>query len=313
MTKYTRRLAASLLASAALFAACRGNESKADSTALGTDTTLNRDLAMANRGDTTAQPQLKDVPANAPSTTTPEAPQTSSRPERRHEPRVIHRPAQSGPINRAENKPAPAPVPETRTTASGNTETTNRGNAANPGAVGGGAVGMIAAGATLSSHANSQICTNTNQVGDHVTATIDNAVSGSNGATIPAGATLNLTVTRLKRSENSNDPVVMEFAVNSVTFGGHTYPIDATVSSAAVDRVKDQPQSKDVQKVAVGAVAGAVLGHILGHSTKATVIGGAAGAAAGAATAAATANYQGCVQSGGAIVVKLTSAAQVRV
>jgi hypothetical protein len=188
--------------------------------------------------------------------------------------------------------------------------TTNPAGSANTS--GGGAVGTIAAGSTLNTHANSRICTNTNAVGDHVTATVDNAVTGSNGATIPAGATVNLTVTQLKRSENSNDPIVMEFAVNSVTFGGHTYPIEATVASAAVDRIKDQPQSKDVQKVAIGAVAGAIAGKIIGKSTKGAVIGGAAGAAAGAATAAATANYQGCVSSGGSIVVKLTSAATVR-
>ena len=35
------------------------------------------------------------------------------------------------------------------------------------------------------------------------------------------------------------------------------------------------------------------------------MIGGAAGAAAGAATAAATANYQGCINQGAKIVVKL--------
>jgi hypothetical protein len=104
----------------------------------------------------------------------------------------------------------------------------------------------------------------------------------------------------------------MEFAVNSVTFGGHTYPIEATIETAAVERIRDQPQSKDVQKVAIGAVAGAIAGKIIGKSTKGAVIGGAAGAAAGAATAAATANYQGCISSGGNIVVKLTSAATVR-
>ena len=76
--------------------------------------------------------------------------------------------------------------------------------------------------------------------------------------------------------------------------------------------MKDQPTSKDVQKVGIGAAAGAIAGRIFGKSTKATVIGGAVGAAAGAATAAATANYQGCIQSGGPIIVKLTAPATVR-
>lgn len=307
MSKYTRPLGASLLAAACLLGACRSENKKGpDSTALSADTTLSRDLALAGR-DTTVQPQLKDVPANAPATPEPAAPTHRTETRARE-----HNRSREG---RAEARPQPVapPVPTTTTTPSGNTVTSNPGAAANPSASGGGAVGMIPAGTTLSSHSTTQVCTNTNQVGDHVTATLDNAVSGSNGATIPAGATLNLTVTNLKKSNNTNDPIVMEFAVNSVTFGGHTYPIDGTVQSASVDRVRDASTGSDAKKVAIGAVGGAILGHIFGGSTKATVIGGAAGAAAGAATAAATAGYQGCVHSGGSIVVRLNSPATIRV
>lgn len=294
MLKYTRRLGAPIaLVTVALLGACRSDAKKADSTALGADSTLNRDLALANR-DTAAQPQLKDVPNAAAPAPKPSAPRPS---------RPATRPS----------APAPRPsTPATTTTPSGNTVTTNPGARGNPGATGGGAVGTIAEGTTLSTHASSKICTNTNAVGDHVTATLDNAVSGSNGAVIPAGATVNLTVTQLKRSENANDQIVMEFAVNSVTFGGKTYPIQASVTSAAVDRIKDQPVAKDAQKVGIGAIAGAIAGRLIGKSTKATVIGGAAGAAAGAAAAAATSNYQGCINAGGNIVLKLTAPASVR-
>jgi len=295
--KYTHRLGATAFTAIALLGACSKADNKVDSTALKSDSTLNRDLALAGR-DSAAQPQLKDVPV-----TPPAEPKANTPPAR------VNRPAQSGSTRRPVDRPAPT-TPAPKTTASGNTVTTNPSGTS--GSSGGGAVGSIAAGTQLTSHANSKICTNTNAVGDHVTATIDNAVSGTNGATIPSGATLNLTVTALKRSENANDPVVMEFAVNSVTFGGHTYPIDGSVTSASVDRIRDQPQSKDVQKVAVGAVAGAVLGKVLGKSTKGAVIGGAAGAAAGAAAAAATANYQGCINSGSTISVKLNSAATIK-
>ena len=84
--------------------------------------------------------------------------------------------------------------------------------------------------------------------------------------------------------------------MNSVSFGGQTYPIDGTVTSASVDRVRDQPQSKDVQKVAIGAVAGAIAGKILGKTTKGAVIGGAAGAAAGAAAAVGDGQLSGLHQ-----------------
>jgi hypothetical protein len=295
MSKYTRRFGTPIMIAAfTVFAACSSDTKKGpDSVALGTDSTLNKDLALAGR-DSTSQPQLKDVPAaEAPSTAKKSAPARTT-------PRAPTRPAQPKTI-----------PPATTTTPSGNTVTTNpkTGNAAE---TGGGAVGMIPAGATLSTNASSKICTGTNAVGDHVTATVQNAVTGSNGATIPAGATVNMTVTALKRSENSNDKIVMEFAVNSVSFNGRTYPIEATVSSAAVNRVKDQPTNKTVQKVGIGAAVGAIAGRIIGGSTKATVIGGAAGAAAGAATAAATANSQGCIDAGGSIVLTLTAPATVK-
>jgi hypothetical protein len=297
MIKHTRRLGASIFLAAAILAACNSEAKKGpDSTALGADSALNRDLAMANK-DTAAQPQLKDVPkpAEAP------APKTEERPKRT--PAKPSKPTGAGPS-------APTPAPAT-TTPGGNTVATNpAGNAA---ASGGGAVGTISAGTVLNLHASDKVCTNTNAVGDHVTATLDGAVSGSNGAAIPSGATVNMTVTQLKRSENSNDPIVIQFAVNSVTFGGRTYPLDASVTSASIDRIRDESKGKDVQKVAVGAVAGAIAGKLIGKSTKGAVIGGAAGAAAGAGVAAATANYQGCIPSGGAIVVKLNSPAMVRV
>jgi hypothetical protein len=191
-------------------------------------------------------------------------------------------------------------------TSSGNTVTrTSGGTAAR--------VGTIAAGSTLNLASGSTICTNTNKVGDRFTATVSNAITGSNGAVIPAGATADVEVTELKRSENANDNVVMGFRVVSVRFGGHTYPVSATTSYAQVSKVKNQPKSKDVQKVVGGAAIGAIAGQILGHSTKATVIGAAVGGAAGAGAAAATANYEGCVNSGGRITATLNSPTQVNI
>ncbi len=127
----------------------------------------------------------------------------------------------------------------------------------------------------------------------------------------PAGAKASLEITQLKRSENINDKIQMGFRVTSISFGGHTYPVTASVSSAQVDRVKNQPTSKDVQKVGTGAAVGAVVGQILGHSTKSTIIGGAVGAAAGAGAAATTANYEGCVPTGGNITIALQDPIQV--
>jgi hypothetical protein len=301
MSKYIRRLGAPFVMVAAFaFSACTVSDSKSD-TSLARDTALNRDLELANR-DSAVQPQLRDVPATPAEETPTPAPAAKAR-------TTAPRPAATRPAPRPATTTPPAPT--TRTTASGNTETRNApGTAATSG---GGAVGTIASGSSLSLRSNSRVCTNTYTVGQTFSATVANAVSGSNGASIPAGATVSLEVTQLKRSENANDKIIMEFAVRSVSFGGRTYPVSGTVASADVERVRNQPKSKDVQKVATGAAIGAIAGQILGKNTKSTIIGAAAGAAGGAATAAATSNYEGCVPDGGSIAVNLSAPLQVRV
>lgn len=301
MTKYIRRLRAPLALCATLaVAACTVKDNKSDST-LARDTALNRDLALAGR-DTTVQPQLRDVPA-APAATTPAPAPAPVASAPRATPRAAPRPATSG------RAAAPArTTPATTTTASGNTVTRNT-----TGSSGGGAVGTIASGTSLALRSNARVCTNTYQPGQTFEATTTSAVTGSNGATIPAGATVKLEVTQLKRSENMNDKIVMEFAVRSVSFGGRSYNVDGSVASADVERVRNQPQSKDVQKVVGGAVLGAIAGQIMGRSTKSTVVGAAAGAAAGAGVAAGTANYEGCLPDGGNVTVTLNAPLQIKV
>jgi hypothetical protein len=288
MVQYIPRLKASLVLSLVLIAgACTA---KKDDT-LAQDTLLNKDIQLAN-GDTAARPTLSDVPAG---TTTNPAPSASRTTTTRTTTRATTR-----------TPTTTTRTPTTSVTSSGNTVTrTSGGTAAR--------VGTIAAGSTLNLASGSTICTNTNKVGDRFSATVSNAITGSNGAVIPAGATADVEVTELKRSENANDNVVMGFRVVSVRFGGHTYPVSATTSYAQVSKVKNQPKSKDVQKVVGGAAIGAIAGQILGHSTKATVIGAAVGGAAGAGAAAATANYEGCVNSGGRITATLNSPTQINI
>jgi hypothetical protein len=285
MTKYIRRVGAPLaVAIAFTVGACSKGGEQADTT-LAQDSALNRDLQLAT-GDSAAQPQLKDVP---PPAATPEpAPAPTTRP----------RTTPTRPATRP-TTPTPAPSSPPRT-PSGNTVTTGEKSS-------GGNVGMIASGTSLTMASTSKVCTNTNKVGDRFTATLSEAVTGSNGAVIPAGATAEIEVTKLKKSENANDNIEMGFAVRTISFGGNTYNVDADVSSAAVDRVRASTKGNDAKKVIGGAVLGAVIGQVIGKDTKGTVIGAAGGAAAGTAAAAATANYDGCVNDGGRIVIKLTS------
>lgn len=283
MLKYTRLFAA--LSLIFVVAAC-GDDSGDDT--LATDTTLNRDLELANV-DTGAQPALTDVPSAAEPAPAAPAPRTTTT-QPRTTTRTTPRPTTT----------STAP----RTTPSGNTATTGTGTAERE-------MGTIAAGSTVSLSSSTRVCTNTHKVGDRFTATVRQSVTGSNGAVITAGATATVEITSLRRSDNVNDPIVVGVAIRSISFGGRTYAVSGTTSSAQVDRVRSSTTRDDVKKVATGAAIGAIAGQILGRDTRGTVTGAAAGAAVGAGAAVATANYEGCIPTGGAITVSLNNSVQV--
>ena len=288
-TKYIRSFIP-VLALAFAAGACSTKDKTSDSLAV--DTSLNRDLALANR-DSAAQPQLQDVPSGTANTST----RTGS--------------SSSTGTARTTTKTTTTTRPKTTSTTP---STTTSGNKVTTGTTGGGgAVGTLPSGTTLYLASNAKICTNTNKVGDTFTATLNNAVS-SGGVTIPAGSQVKLEVTSLKRSENANDNIVMGFRVVSVNVRGTSDPLDGTVSAASsIQKVRNQSTGKDVQKVATGAVLGAIAGQVIGKNTKGTVIGAAAGAAAGTAAAAATANYEGCLPNGGALSVTTTAPTSIKI
>ena len=276
--------------------ACKQGDKPED--ALASDTSLAHDLQLAN-ADSAAQPQLKDVPATVEPATNPVT--TTSRVTKRQTPaeiltpsrnqrRVAKTPSTSEPV---ENPPVTTPNGNTVTENSSTSGSTER------------AVGMIASGSEISLYSGQRVCTNTYAVGDKFTASVAESVQGSNGVSIPAGATAVIEITGLKRSENANDNIEMEFAVRSIAFNGKTYPVSSTVTSAQVDKVRNGDASNDGKKVATGAIIGAIAGQIFGHKTKSTVIGAATGAAAGAVVAGATGKYDGCVPNGGRISLKL--------
>jgi hypothetical protein len=295
----TAARASLVLATGLMLGACTDRSRNND--VLAQDTSLTRDLALANR-DTASQPQLKDVPVQAEPTPVPAEPEVRPAPRVRtraaapaRSPRtVVRAPTVSRPAPAAPSEPE---VGTSAVTSSGNTVTAeSRGSER--------ALGTISVGSEMSFYSGQKVCTNTNAVGDRFTAQIAEPVQGSNGAVIPAGASAVVEITSLKRSERSNDNIEIGLRVASITFNGKTYPVTSEVSYAQVERVRGESNvGSDAVK---GAAIGAVLGQILGRRTKSTVIGAAGGAAAGAVIGAANAKVDGCVPSGGRITVKLT-------
>jgi len=266
----------------AALAACGGD--KRGDAALSGDTALGRDLAMA-AGDSLAQPKLEDVPVTPPPAPVVESPTTPA-PTPRPTPA---RPRPTPPATKPATTPAAAPTPAKPTT------------------------GTIAAGTTLSFAANTKVCSNTVKVGDKFTAPLSQAVSGSNGAEIPAGALGTFEVIESKTAKNSNDSTSLKVRLLAVTIDGESYPVESTLQTASTERVRSATKGTDAKKVAGGAVIGAIAGQIIGKSTKGTVVGAAAGAAAGTAAAAATADYDTCLNNGAAITVTLNSPVTVKI
>lgn len=274
---YTSALRAGVLAVAVVsLAACGG--AKSDDTALKTDTALSRDLAMA-ASDTNAKPKLQDEPAPAPAKPAPVATKPAPKPT----------PKPAAPKPTPTVTPAPAPAPAAPTT------------------------GVIAAGSTLRFESNAKVCSNTIQVGEKFTAGLSQSISGTNGAELPAGATGTFEVTEKKIARNNGDTTYLRVKLISVSSGGQSYDVDATVQTAATTRVRSAKTSDDVKKVGAGAVIGAIAGQVIGKNTKGTVIGAAAGAAAGGVVAAQTADYDTCLNSGAAIAVRLDTPTTIKI
>ena len=298
-TRLLRFAIPSVLAVTLALGACKQGDRPED--ALAQDTSLARDLQLAN-ADSLSQPELKDVPATIEPAAEPV--KATPRTTQRQTPAEILTPSRRR-VATTPRTTTPPPVEQPVTTPNGNTVTEGRTGSER-------SVGTIASGSEISLYSGQRVCTNTYNVGDRFTASVAESVQGSNGAAIPAGATATIELTSLKRSENANDNIEMEFVVRSITFNGKTYPVNSTVTSAQVEKIRNGDASNDAKKVATGAIIGAIAGQIFGHKTKSTVIGAATGAAAGAVVAGATGKYEGCVPNGGRISLKLTQAMVVQ-
>jgi hypothetical protein len=158
----------------------------------------------------------------------------------------------------------------------------------------------IGAGTGVALTSGSRICTNLNRPGDKIVATVNTAVTGSNGAVIPAGSAVVLEVSSVNSGSNAEGAEIT-FRVRSVVIDDHTYDVAADVAPLAAlekTRVAGEDPNADKKKVIGGAIAGAIIGQMMGKNTKSTIIGAAAGAATGAAVAKVGAKWEGCLPEG---------------
>jgi hypothetical protein len=153
---------------------------------------------------------------------------------------------------------------------------------------------------------NDELSTETSKAGDAFTATLSDPILDANGAVIvPAGATVRGRVTAVSASGRVGQTAALKLAFEAVSFGGESYPLQASVERADVQQKSRTSAGETAGKVAAGAAAGAILGQVLGKNTESTLKGAAIGAAAGTAIAMGTQDVDAVLPRGAEVVIRL--------
>jgi Glycine zipper 2TM domain len=169
------------------------------------------------------------------------------------------------------------------------------------------ALRRLSSGARFDIAATDTISSQTAKVNDTFTARVVEDVKNAQGqVVIPAGSTVNGTITDVKPAPNPRTPGTLTLAINSVTIRGNSYPISASVDSVETIHRGRGVTTGDAAKVGAGAVAGAVLGRVIGGNRKGTIIGGVVGGIAGAGVATQTKDSDIVLPAGAHIIVRLT-------
>lgn len=271
-----------LLPLAVLPIACGGDDER---DALNEDE-LGRELDLALQGDTTAL-TFQDTAAGMAPTTDPVPPQPAP------SPRPVTRAPQRTPRPTPTPSPArdPAPSPSAPRTVTSN----------------------VPSGTTFGVTLNESLSTDKNTPGDGFTGTLTEPILDADGTVlIPSGATVRGRVTRVDKSDRVGETAVLNVAFESISFGGRSYPLEATVVEAHPQKKTRQSTTEQAGKVAAGAAAGAIIGRVLGKDTKSTLKGAAIGAAAGTAIAMGTADVDVVLPAGSAMRVRLDAPITIR-
>jgi hypothetical protein len=126
--------------------------------------------------------------------------------------------------------------------------------------------------------------TNKNHTGDRFTGTLAQSVVVGGNTAFPAGAKVDLVITKLVKGGTMKTPPEIAFTVESITLpDGKSYKVSASESYQKGRSHTD----REVGMIGGGAAAGAIIGGLTGKG-KGAAIGAATGAAAGTGLAAAT-------------------------
>jgi hypothetical protein len=169
----------------------------------------------------------------------------------------------------------------------------------------------VPAGTRLDAELNQTLTTRQTEVGDAFTASLEQSVVTAGGAlVIPHGAVLHGRVTGLHRAQGVGGQAAIRLNFETISFGGSSYPLSATILDA---HVQARPDLRDVgEKAAIGAAAGAALGVIIKGDLEGLLSGAILGAAAGTIISLGTSGVDAALPAGTVLILETTSGIRIR-
>ena len=143
--------------------------------------------------------------------------------------------------------------------------------------------------------------------GDNFSATVSNPVDVDGRTVIPAGAAASGTVAEAAPLGRFKGGAVLRVTLESVTVGGHTYPIQTT----SITQTEKGKGKRTATMIGGGAGLGALIGGLAGGG-KGAAIGAAAGAGAGTAGTAFTGNKEITLRAESALSFRLSQPLEVK-
>ena len=198
----------------------------------------------------------------------------------------------------------PSPAPDSAVASSA----TSSGRASDASSIDDASRRTLPIGTEIHAALDDSISSRRDSAGRSISAEISQSVTGAGGRVlIPAGSTVQLTVTRLASAKSKSSQGSLALRVDGIQVGGQLQSVQADVRPVPRELRGRGVTSGDAAKVGVGAVGGAVLGRVLGGNTKGAVVGGVVGAAGGAVVADQTATRDVVVKAKTPVTFVLTA------
>jgi hypothetical protein len=166
----------------------------------------------------------------------------------------------------------------------------------------------VDAGTPLNVAVETQLSSESANVGDTWTGTLKENVIVGDRVVFPAGSVVTGVVTEVQPAGGKGKLARLGFAVSSITANGHKVGVEAGTETIEAGSAR----ARNLGAIAASAGAGALIGKAVGGSGKGALIGGLIGGAAAGAAVAKSKGYQVVIKEGTVVTFNVKQPVTVR-